>query len=50
MSSLVASAAAQVVASEAAGQASVPAWVFGASALGILVGLLIVTMMIKVDR
>lgn len=40
----------QVMASEAAGEASVPAWVFGLAAFGILTGLLIVTMMIKVDR
>ena len=40
----------QVLASEAAGEAAVPAWVFGLTALGILGGLLVITMMIKVDR
>jgi len=39
-----------LMASEAAGEASVPAWVFGLFGFGVLVGLLIITMMIKVDR
>ena len=39
-----------VLASEAAGEAGAPAWLFGVVAFGLLVGLLVVTMMIKVDR
>jgi hypothetical protein len=39
-----------LMASEAAGEASTPAWVFGLFGFGVLVGLLILTMMIKVDR
>jgi hypothetical protein len=39
-----------VLASEAAGEAGAPAWLFGVVTFGILVGLLVVTMMIKVDR
>ena len=39
-----------LAASEAGGEAGVPAWVFGLAGLGVLVGLLIVTMMIRVDR
>lgn len=39
-----------VLASEAAGEAGVPAWLFGVAAFALLVGLLVVTMMIKVDR
>ena len=41
---------AAVLASEAAGEAGAPAWLFGVVAFGLLVGLLVVTMMIKVDR
>ena len=40
----------QVVAAEGGGEASTPAWLFGVVAFAILVGLLIATMMIKVDR
>ncbi len=50
MSALVVVASSQVLASEAAAEAAVPAWVFGLAALGILGGLLVITMMIKVDR
>ena len=39
-----------VLASEAGGEAGAPAWLFGVVAFGLLVGLLVVTMMIKVDR
>ena len=39
-----------LAASETVGDAGVPAWVFGLAALGVLVGLLIITMMIRVDR
>ena len=39
-----------LMASEAAGEASVPAWVFGLFAFGVLAGLLIVTTMINVNR
>ena len=39
-----------VLASEAAGEAGAPAWLFGVVAFALLVGLLVVTMMIKVDR
>lgn len=39
-----------VLASEAAGEAGAPAWLFGVVTFAILVGLLVVTMMIKVDR
>jgi hypothetical protein len=40
----------QLVAAEAAGESSTPAWLFGVIAFGILGGLLAVTMMIKADR
>jgi hypothetical protein len=39
-----------VVASEAAGKSGAPAWIFGVVSFGILMGLLVVTLMIKVDR
>ena len=39
-----------LAASEAGGEAGVPAWAFGLAALGVLGGLLIITMMIRVDR
>jgi hypothetical protein len=39
-----------VLASEAAGESHQNPWLFGLAALGVLVGLLIVTMMINVDR
>lgn len=39
-----------IVASEGAGEHNQNPWLFGLAALGILVGLLIVTMMINVDR
>ncbi len=39
-----------VLASEATGEAGAPAWLFGVVTFAILVGLLVVTMMIKVDR
>ncbi len=41
---------ATVLASEAGGEAGAPAWLFGVVAFVILTGLLLVTMMIKVDR
>jgi hypothetical protein len=39
-----------VLASEATGEAGAPAWLFGVVTFAILVGLLVVTTMIKVDR
>lgn len=39
-----------LLASEAGGEAGAPAWLFGVVAFAILAGLLVVTMMIKVDR
>ncbi len=39
-----------LAASEAGGEAGVPAWVFGLAALGVLGGRRIITMMIRVDR
>ena len=39
-----------LAASEAGGEAGVPAWVFGLAALGVLGALLIITMMVRVDR
>jgi len=50
MNDSLAALASQLVAAEAAGEASTPAWVFGLVAFAILIGLLIATMMIKVDR
>lgn len=50
MNHSLAALASQLVAAEGAEEASTPAWIFGLVGFGILVGLLIVTMMIKVDR
>lgn len=46
----VAVVATELLASEAAGKSGTPAWIFGVVAFGVLVGLLVVTLMIKVDR